>query len=42
MGKSVEELDAQWYDFPQYWDCIHGLAEPIDALIEAFNEKVGL
>lgn len=42
MGKSVEELDAQWYDFPQYWDCIHRLAEPIDALIEAFNEKVGL
>ncbi len=42
MGKSVEELDAQWYDFPHYWDCIHGLAEPIDALIEAFNEKVGL
>jgi len=42
MGKSVEELDAQWYDSPQYWDCIHGLAEPIDALIEAFNEKVGL
>jgi len=42
MGKSVEELDTQWYDFPHYWDCIHGLAEPIDALIEAFNERVGL
>jgi len=42
MGKSVEELDAQWYDFPDYWDRIHGLAESIDVLIEAFNEKVGL
>jgi len=42
MGKSVEELDAQWYDYPDYWDRIHRLVEPIDELIEAFNERVGL
>jgi len=42
MGKSVEELDAQWYDYPAYWDRIHRLVEPIDKLIEAFNERVGL
>jgi hypothetical protein len=42
MGKPVEELDAQWYDYPGYWDRIHRLVEPIDELIEAFNEKTGL
>ncbi len=42
MGKSVDELDAQWYDYPGYWDRIHKLVEPIDELIEAFNDKVGL
>jgi cysteine synthase A len=42
MGKSVEELDAQWYDYPDYWDRIHALVEPIDELIEAFNERTGL
>jgi len=42
MGKSVDELDAQWYDYPGYWERIHKLVEPIDELIEAFNDKVGL
>ena len=42
MGKSVEELDAQWYDYPDYWDRIHASVEPIDRLIEAFNERTGL
>jgi cysteine synthase len=42
MGKSVEELDAQWYDYPGYWDRIHRMVEPIDELIEAFNDRVGL
>jgi cysteine synthase len=42
MGKPLEELDDQWYDYPGYWDRIHQLVEPIDELIEAFNERVGL
>jgi len=42
MGKSVEELDAQWYDWPKYWDDIHNQVEQIDELIEAFNDEVGL
>ncbi len=42
MGKSVDELDAQWYDYPGYWDRIHRMVEPIDELIEAFNDRVGL
>ncbi len=41
QGKTVEELDAQWYDFPDYWSNIHGQAEEIDRLIEAFNERTG-
>ena len=42
MGKSPQELDAQWHDYPGYWDRIHRTVEPIDRLIEAFNERVGL
>jgi hypothetical protein len=42
MGHSAEELDAQWYDFPGYWDRIHQSVEAIDERIEAFNERVGL
>ncbi len=42
MGKSVEELDAQWVDYQGYWDRVHRMVEPIDRLIEAFNERVGL
>jgi len=42
MGRSAEELDDQWYDYPSYWDRIHCLVPQIDELIEAFNERVGL
>jgi len=42
MGRSPEELDDQWYDFPGYWDRIHSTVPRIDELIEAFNEKSGL
>jgi len=41
MGKSVDDLNAQWYD-PEYWDRIHALVDPINELIEEFNERVGL
>ena len=42
MGRSAEELNAQWDDFPGYWDRIHGQVDEIDRLIAAFNERVGL
>jgi len=42
MGRSAEELDAQWYDFPGYWDRIHRLVDDIDGQIVAFNEESGL
>jgi cysteine synthase len=41
QGRSVEELNAQWYD-PGYWEGIRGQGEAIDRLIEQFNDKVGL
>jgi len=42
QGKKLSELDAQWYDFPEYWDRIHRQTEEIDRLIEQFNERTGL
>jgi cysteine synthase A len=42
LGKSVDELDAQWYDYPEYWDHVHASVPAIDQRIDAFNEKVGL
>lgn len=42
QGKGLDELNAQWYDFPEYWDRIHRQADEIDGLIEQFNERVGL
>ena len=42
QGKDLDELNAQWYDFPEYWDRIHRQADEIDGLIEQFNERVGL
>lgn len=41
QGKSVEELNAQWYD-PGYWDARYGQIEEWDRKINEFNEKTGL
>jgi hypothetical protein len=41
QGKTYEEIQAQWYD-PGYWTSIQGMADPIDDLIEQFNQRVGL
>jgi cysteine synthase len=41
QGKSVDELNAQWYDASEYWGAIHALATRIDELIEQFNVEVG-
>ncbi len=42
QGKDVEELNAQWYDYPDYWTSIQKQVGKIDELIEKFNEKVGM
>ncbi|HAF71278.1 MAG: Pyridoxal-5'-phosphate-dependent protein beta subunit [Acetothermia bacterium 64_32] len=42
MGRSAEELLAQWYEWPDYWDRIHSQVGEIDVLIEEFNRRTGL
>jgi len=41
QGKTYEEIMDQWYA-PEYWTDIQGQIESFDALIGAFNAKVGL
>jgi len=41
QGKTYEEILDQWYD-PTYWSGYQSQVEEIDALIEEFNDKVGL
>ena len=42
QGKKLSELEAQWYDAPDYWGRIHGQVRKIDDLIDQFNERTGL
>lgn len=42
QGREVEELNAQWYDYPQYWQELAGQVEEIDRLIEEFNLRAGV
>jgi cysteine synthase len=41
QGKTYEEIQAQWHD-PDYWTNVQAMVDPIDELIEQFNERVGL
>ncbi|MFW2368315.1 MAG: pyridoxal-phosphate dependent enzyme [Desulforhopalus sp.] len=42
QGKDVEELNDQWYDHDNYWTNTFAQVDEIDALITAFNNKVGV
>ena len=42
QGFELDELNAQWYDYPRYWERIQQTIPKIDELIVHFNEKVGL
>jgi cysteine synthase len=42
QGMELDELNAQWFDFPRYWENIQRATPKIDELIVKFNEKVGL
>lgn len=42
QGKTVDELNAQWYDYDNYWGGIHKQAKDVDALIDAFNAETGV
>jgi len=37
--KNLDDLNAQWYDYRNYWDSIHNLTGDIDELIKEFNNK---
>lgn len=42
QGKTLKELDRQWYDYDNYWNSIHSQVAQIDEIIKEVNEKVGL
>lgn len=42
QGRTADELNAQWYDYDNYWRGMHRQVEQVDALIEEFNEQTGL
>ena len=42
QGRDVDELNAQWHDYPGYWSRIRAQSGEIDGLIGGFNEKTGL
>ncbi|MBE6824720.1 MAG: pyridoxal-5-phosphate-dependent protein subunit beta [Ruminococcaceae bacterium] len=42
QGRTVEELNALWYDTQGTWDYVHKQCEELDNLINEFNEEVGL
>ncbi len=42
QGKTVEELNEQWYEYPEYWTVIQKQVGEIDALIQEFNAKVAI
>lgn len=42
QGRTVEELDALWYDVEHTWDAVKKQAADIDELINDFNERTGL
>mgnify|MGYP000866028654 FL=1 len=38
----VNELNAQWYDYDNYWVKLHHMTDELDRLITEFNERTGL
>ncbi|HPE88158.1 MAG: pyridoxal-phosphate dependent enzyme [Spirochaetaceae bacterium] len=40
LGKELDELNAQWYDYRDYWGGLHGQVDTIDAMIKEFNAEV--
>jgi hypothetical protein len=39
LGKTVEELRAQWDDHRNYWGCLRTQTADLDAMIGEFNAK---
>jgi cysteine synthase len=42
QGRDVQELDAQWYDYPDYWQAVRDQRAETDELIRTFNRETGL
>ncbi|MDD5557236.1 MAG: pyridoxal-phosphate dependent enzyme [bacterium] len=42
QGRDVNELNEQWYRYPDYWEEVHAQTARIDRLIDEFNERTGL
>jgi cysteine synthase len=42
QGRTVEDLNAQWYDTRGTWDAVHEQAAELDELIDEFNEATGV
>ncbi len=42
QGRSVQELDDQWYDHDKYWYSMFDQVDTIDELISDFNHRTGL
>jgi cysteine synthase A len=40
QGKSLDELNSQWYNYREYWGSLHKLGKKIDELIVQFNDLV--
>ena len=38
----MAELNDLWYDADKTWKGVHGQAEALDELIDAFNEAAGV
>ncbi|MHA2140244.1 MAG: pyridoxal-5-phosphate-dependent protein subunit beta [Candidatus Thorarchaeota archaeon] len=38
----LDELNAQWFDYPEYWERVQQVTPKIDELIIDFNAQVGL
>ncbi|MEG0765764.1 MAG: pyridoxal-phosphate dependent enzyme [Pseudoflavonifractor sp.] len=42
QGRTVEDLNDLWYDEDKTWKGVHGQADALDELINAFNEATGV
>lgn len=42
QGRDVDELNEQWYGHDRYWNGTFAQVAQIDALIEEFNDSIGL
>ena len=42
QARDIDELNCQWYDYPDYWEKIRNSIDKIDKLIATFNNRTGL